>query len=279
MFFPRSEALKLTETQLKSLRPSVNQPVVVTDELSGGPARAAIAAYTEGGEKKFGVTIVVRSLQTSQVVFYDCSEEIANESELSIAFEAAMSFCEAMGFVLGDDVLAQHGLESRKVGLQLWREVTGEALQQAAQREKRMQSVAELKQEFGTEELLLGEADGEEIELETEVFEVVPKVPSPAAAQAPQVEGQRDRTEVLDPDVLRKPASSTETKKPPLSRFHGRQAPPSVQPVSSTSAATENGASERADENSRAIGRLKLVKRRSEAVEKASWLCRILRAF
>lgn len=279
MFFPRSEVLQLTEAQLKSLRPSVNQPVVVTDELSGGPARAAIAAYTEGGEKKFGVTIVIRSLQSNQVVFYDCSEAIENAAGLSIAFEAAMSFCEAMGFVLGDDVLAQHGLESRKVGLQLWREATGEALQQAAQRERRIQSVAELKQEFGTEALLLGEADGEEIELETEVFEVVPKVPSPAAAKAPPVEGQRDRTEVLDPDALRKPAPPTETKKPSLSRFHGRQAPPPVQPVSSTSAATENGASERADENSQAIGRLKLVKRRSEGVEKASWLCRILRAF
>ena len=116
MFFHRTDVLVLTESQLRSLRTSVNKPVVVTEELSGGPARAAIAAYSGGEQKKFGVTVVVRSLKSNQVVYYDFSEEILSEAELEIAADAAMSFCEGMGFVIGDDALAERGLESRKVG-------------------------------------------------------------------------------------------------------------------------------------------------------------------
>ncbi len=280
MFFPRSEDLTLVETQLRSLRTSTNTPVVVTEELSGGAARAAIAAYTVGGEKKFGVTIAVRSLQTNQAVFYDCSEAMANEAELAIAFDAAMSFCEGMGFVLGDDVLAERGLESRKVGLQLWREVTGEVLQQVAQRESRARSVVELEQEFDADDLLVGDGgEVEEIELEMELLETAPSVPAQRKAMVPPVEESRDRTEVLAPEAVRPPTPPTENKKPSLSRFRNTTAVPKASSSSSENAFEKNGASECADENSQAIGRLKLVKRRGEGGEKPSWLCRILRAY
>lgn len=282
MFFPRLDALTLTEAQFRGLRVSLNKPVVVTEEISGGPARAAIAAYvTDGGERKLGVTVVVRALQSQQVVYYDCTEEVANDSELRMMFDAAMSFGEAMGFVFGDDVLAERGLESRKVALQLWREVTGEVLRQEAQSKKRPHSVAEIEHEFGEEDLLLEEDGLEEIVLDsdTEIF-ATPSVAPSQSAMPLRSESHSDRTEVLAPAALEKSVAPTEKKKPTLSRFRGQDAAlDAASACAQTDAQTKNGASDTNDENSRAIGRLKLIKRRGNGVAQASWLCRILRAF
>ncbi len=283
MFFPRLEALTLNEAQFRGLRVSMNKPVVVTEEISGGPARAAIAAYvTDAGPHKLGVAIVVRSLQSQQVVYYECVDEIASDSELGMTFDAAMSFGETMGFVFGDDVLAERGLESRKVALQLWREVTGEALRQVAQNENRKSSVAEIEQEFGAEDLLVEGDEFEEIVLDSdaEVFATPPSATPSQTTRPLRSESNSDRTEVLAPETLEKSSAPTENKKPQLSRFRGRDLVfDAISTRAEMDAQTENLASEAKDENSRAIGRLKLIKRRGNGVAQASWLCRILRAF
>ncbi len=313
MFFSRPGTLILSESQLRGLRISLNKPVVVTEELAGGPARAAIAAYTE--ENQLRVTVAVRSLKATEPVFYDYSEEIVGDQELNMAADAAIAFCEGMGFVIGEDNLEDRGLESSKVSLQLWREVTGEVLSKSSKRTapKKEAPKPEVLQEVALEEEV--EADEEEGEVELEegmvLLEDLPEIEKgeedeeelvlEEVASAPEGEVSNDRTQVLDPEDVkpapeshakvespkeevaktapqkvqtekpRKVAADVSRPKPPpppsLSRFRGR------------AQAVENSPEEEADSDSRAIGRLKLVKRRGSGKEKPSWLCRVLRAY
>jgi hypothetical protein len=61
MFSPRQRPMLLVAERLLSLRLSMNTPVVSTDELPAGPARAAIAIHSEAGSTRF--TVAVRSLR------------------------------------------------------------------------------------------------------------------------------------------------------------------------------------------------------------------------
>ena len=69
MFRRSSEPLALSEASLLALRPALNAPVLNTDFLPVGPARAAIVVFAEeyGG---IGLAIGVRSNEGGQIAVF-----------------------------------------------------------------------------------------------------------------------------------------------------------------------------------------------------------------
>lgn len=94
----------LVAERLLSLRLSMNTPVVATDELPAGPARAAIAIHSEAGRTCF--TVAVRSLRQGVSVLYELEgEDFTQPDGLTVALDASLSFGESMGFLFDDDML------------------------------------------------------------------------------------------------------------------------------------------------------------------------------
>ena len=94
----------LVAERLLSLRLSMNTPVVATDELPAGPARAAIAIHSEAGCTRF--TVAVRSLRQGVSVLYELEgEDVTQRDGLAVALDASLSFGESMGFLFDDDMI------------------------------------------------------------------------------------------------------------------------------------------------------------------------------
>jgi len=94
----------LVAERLLSLRLSMNTPVVATDELPAGPARAAIAIHSEAGRTCF--TVAVRSLRQGVSVLYELEgEDVTQRDGLTVALDASLSFGESMGFLFDDDMI------------------------------------------------------------------------------------------------------------------------------------------------------------------------------
>jgi hypothetical protein len=104
MFNPRERPLLLVAERLLSLRLSLNTPIVSTDELPAGPARAGIAVHSESGRTRF--TVAVRSLPLGVSVLYELdSEDISQPDDMALALDASLSFGESMGFLFDDDMI------------------------------------------------------------------------------------------------------------------------------------------------------------------------------
>jgi hypothetical protein len=104
MFSPRQRPMLLVAERLLSLRLSMNTPVVATDELPAGPARAAIAIHSEAGSTRF--TVAVRSLRQGVSVLSELDgEDVTQPDGLALALDASLSFGEGMGFLFDDDMI------------------------------------------------------------------------------------------------------------------------------------------------------------------------------
>lgn len=125
MFFPRSAPLHLTRDQVRGLRLSLNTPVVATEELPIGPARAAILVHEDASGPQ--VTIGIRSLRASQVALYAFEGDLREESSFAVAVDAALSFAESMGFLFDEDELGAGGAAARARCQGLWRDLLGES--------------------------------------------------------------------------------------------------------------------------------------------------------
>jgi len=116
MFAARQRPLLVVEDRLLAMRLSLNTPMLSTAELPTGPARAAIAAYLEGGARRFAV--IVRSLRSGTAVTYDLEGEDAQDADgWTVAFDSALSFGESMGFVFDDEMLVDRRPETLRRGL------------------------------------------------------------------------------------------------------------------------------------------------------------------
>lgn len=94
----------LVAERLLSLRLSMNTPVVATDELPAGPARAAIAIHSEAGRTCF--TVAVRSLRQGVSVLYELEgEDVTQRDGQAVALDASLSFGESMGFLFDDELI------------------------------------------------------------------------------------------------------------------------------------------------------------------------------
>jgi hypothetical protein len=125
MLFSAASAPDLVPSALKSLRLSLNAPVVAIDDLPVGAARAAIALH-QGAGKGLRLTVAVRLVRTGQVLFFTPDEELNGACGSAPDLDAAMSFAEAMGFLFDDDEVEARGDAGPGEAARLWYELIGE---------------------------------------------------------------------------------------------------------------------------------------------------------
>jgi hypothetical protein len=113
VFFARQEAPDPAQGGLRSLRPSMNSPVVVVEDLPAGPATAAIACLA--GPAGSRVALAIRSQRSGQVVFFGPDEELRERQTPDDAFDAALTFAESLGFLFEDDRVAEAPAEARRL--------------------------------------------------------------------------------------------------------------------------------------------------------------------
>jgi hypothetical protein len=90
--------------ELRSLRRSLNTPVLAIAELPVGPGTAAIAAHAGSSDSLPHYTLAVRCERNREVVFFSVREEGLSASESSVAGEATLSLAEGMGFLFEEDL-------------------------------------------------------------------------------------------------------------------------------------------------------------------------------
>ena len=105
MFFARQEPPDPTRSALRALRPSLNTPVLVVEDLPPGPASAAIACL--GGPGGPRISLALRSVRSGQVVFFGPEDDPCEWQGSELALDAALSFAESMGFLFEDDRLGE----------------------------------------------------------------------------------------------------------------------------------------------------------------------------
>ncbi len=105
------------KSALRSLRPSLNTPVVVVEDLPAGPASAAIACL--GDPAGMRVVLAIRSERSGQAIFFGPDDELRDWQGPDGAVDAALSFAESMGFLFEEDRLALAPVETQR----LWGEL------------------------------------------------------------------------------------------------------------------------------------------------------------
>lgn len=125
MFLPRETPLELGPEQLMGLRLSLNTPVVSTEEVPMGPARAALAVHRDPGGVPT-ITLAVRPIQARHAVFYGLNEDLRGEARLAMGVDAALSFGESLGFLFDDDELAGGSGEPSTEVFALWSSIVGD---------------------------------------------------------------------------------------------------------------------------------------------------------
>jgi hypothetical protein len=246
-FLPRRRPIELDAERVRALRPSLNTPVVATADLPVGPACAAILVHVEPGQG-LQISVGVRSLATGAVALYGFDGPLG-ASVVGSALDAALSFAEGMGFLFDEDVL-DDDTASREKAVLRWQELIGDGT------------------ELAPADLPAAEPD--------DLFDATggdltdPPVP-PEGSVPPETLFETD-----DSGGGRTPAVEFSEPAPerrvPLTKFRGaaaaeaREAPDAAPPAP----------------KKRALGRLRLVKRRAESrapdAERSFWL-RLLGSF
>jgi hypothetical protein len=113
VIFARQEAPDPVRSALRSLRPSLNTPVVVVEDLPTGPASAAIACLGDPAGSR--VVLVVRSERSGQAIFFGPDDELRELQQPGTAVDAALSFAEGMGFLFEDDRVSLAPAEARRL--------------------------------------------------------------------------------------------------------------------------------------------------------------------
>jgi len=113
MFLARQEAPDPAQGALRSLRPSMNSPVVVVEDLPAGPATAALACLA--GPAGPRVALAIRSQRSGQVVFFGPDEDLRGRDAQDDAFDAALHFAESLGFLFEDDRVAEAPAEASRL--------------------------------------------------------------------------------------------------------------------------------------------------------------------
>jgi hypothetical protein len=100
-FLRRLRPLEIAGERVRSLRASLNAPVISAPDLPAGPARAVIVVHREarGG---MDATVGVRSVVTGEIAYWSFDGELASDADLSVAADAALTFAESLGFLFDD---------------------------------------------------------------------------------------------------------------------------------------------------------------------------------
>jgi len=123
MHFSARSAPSRPAIELRSLRRSLNTPVLAIDELPVGPGSAAIASHVDSRDGHPRYTLAVRCERSREVVFFSACDEDFSLSDLSLAAEAALSLAEGMGFLFEEDLPPI----SREAAALIWEEFVASA--------------------------------------------------------------------------------------------------------------------------------------------------------
>jgi hypothetical protein len=208
MFLPRETPLELGPEHLLGLRMSLNTPVVSTEEVPTGPARAALAVHRDPGGVPT-ITLAVRPVQASHAVFYGLEEDLRDEARLAMGVDAALSFGESLGFLFDDDELAGGGTAQAGV-FALWSSIVGDdelsrVMEITDERQQSSPLDSDVLETDLGEELLL-----EELALEDDPLEELPE---------------------LDPFEMQRPVARQAAGAPSLSKFRAFAPAPSAPEV------------------------------------------------
>jgi hypothetical protein len=267
MFFPKRDPGSPDPRRFAALRSSLNAPVVATEEMPSGPARAVIVMGWDD-EAQSVLEVRLRSVTTGRLVVYGFEGHLEDAGELGTALEAALSFAESMGFLFDDDILSGDDTIGREKVVEAW-----EAFEEGRPPPRSGQGelaggLAEITQpDVG---------DAEPLELTDLAAEGDPEMAagslaleltsdwSPATDEAVDLEAPL--APVPEPALAPVPEPPSTTL---LSKFRGREeaAPEAAEPTRPVPKRT-------------AVGRVPLVRRRAAPTrERPSLLARILGAF
>ena len=302
MFFSRTTPLSVAPVHVQGLRLSLNTPVVATEELPIGPARAAILVHDD---PQLGptVTIGIRSLRADRVALYGMDTEPGDGTDLEVAVDAALTFAESMGFLFDEDEVAGGGAQAKSRSLGLWRDLLGDELGEPAR------ALAPVRQEEPESELLLedlaeeatefvlppAEAPGEpDPEIGDFVEDQDREVLGAQPSEAPEDEPGDELPDVSDAEVAAEvsKAAAGRAKRPAavsLTKFRGRSAARAARaparPEAPARAAKPSAAKAGADaQNAQkggatALGRMRLVRRARDGLRKRHPILRLFGAF
>lgn len=122
MFAARQRPLLVLEDRLLALRLSLNTPVLATEEVASGPARAAICAWAEGSARHFA--LAVRALRGGDAVVYELQQEVPGDADgWSVALDSALSFGESMGFVFDDEMIVDRRSDTLRRAVETLRDL------------------------------------------------------------------------------------------------------------------------------------------------------------
>ena len=100
-FLRRLRPLEVAGERTRSLRASLNAPVITAADLPPGPARAVIVVHREL-RGRMDATVGVRSLASGEIAYWSFDGELTSDADLSVAADAALTFAESLGFLFDE---------------------------------------------------------------------------------------------------------------------------------------------------------------------------------
>lgn len=257
MFRRSSEPLALSEASLLALRPALNAPVLNTDFLPVGPARAAIVVFAEeyGG---IGLAIGVRSNEGGQIAVFRNQTSIDASTKITDALEPALASAERMGFLFDEDMVESiPGGQGRVQAMSLWGELMGEIESSGSSMTNELDSGAPSDSATGASSI------------ESTVPELL--LDDVAAVDLPEISLVLE--DELEPIVLEVPPTPPRQS---LSKFR-ESTPPSVAKPAATAGATNQSSPKQ--ESGSELGRIPIVRVRREGTKRVPFLARLLSSF
>ncbi len=100
-FLRRLRPLEVAGDRVRSLRVSLNSPVLSAADLPVGPARAVIVVHREA-RGRMDATVGVRSLRGGELAYWSFDADLTTEADLDVAADAALTFSESLGFLFDE---------------------------------------------------------------------------------------------------------------------------------------------------------------------------------
>ena len=242
-FLRRLRPLEVAGERVRSLRVSLNAPVLTTADLPVGPARALVVVHQDA-RGRMDATVGARSVVSGEIAYWSFDGELLSSVDLSVAADAALTFAESLGFLFDEGFLS--GAAADKA-FRTWLEgEPGDTLQM----ERRGGAAT------GSAQSPARSPEPAELELEELVLEEEPAVQPEAEPAQPAAEAA--------------PAAPLARKLPQaLSKFRAR----------STQAPAAPAAPARKVPLRQPLARVQLVKRRSPEDERKLVLRRLITSF
>ena len=100
-FLRRLRPLEVAGERVRSLRLSLNAPVLSAADLPVGPARAVIVVHRDL-RGRMDATVGVRSARGGEVAYWSFDGDLLSDADLDVASDAALTFAESLGFLFDE---------------------------------------------------------------------------------------------------------------------------------------------------------------------------------